>query len=182
MIRIMKKNVIQNTKQKMARVVSKRGRKSCIRRVAKALHKKAKTLRQHQKVVGKASKRCAKKRVMKGRRRTGARKPRKVSEPVTPQTIPTPEEYRRVYEEAQTRPEGVMTPETYEETYKNAFNGTPCDTQAIERTARMLSREAAKELGVAANSFDFQSSDKGRAIAEAEATRVEECRNQGFNM
>ena len=162
----------------MARVVSKRGRKTCLRRVAKALHKKAKTRRQHQKVVGKASKQCAKKRVMKGRRRRVAtRKPRKVSQP-----IPTPEEYRRVYEEAQTRPEGVMTPETYEQTYKNAFNGTPCDTQAIERTARMLSREAAKELGVAANSFDFQSSDKGRAIAEAEAGRVEECRNEGFNV
>ena len=162
----------------MARVVSKRGRKSCLRRVAKALHKKAKTRRQHQKVVGKASKQCAKKRVMKGRRRRVAtRKPRKVSQP-----IPTPEEYRRVYEEMQNRPEGVMTPETYEQTYKNAFNGTPCDTQSIERTARMLNREAAKELGVAANSFDFQSSDKGRAIAEAEAGRVEECRNEGFKM
>jgi len=166
----------------MARVVSKRGRKTCLRRVAKALHKKAKTRRQHQKVVGKASKQCAKKRVMKGRRRAGARKSRKVSQPAIPQPIPTPEEYRRVYEQAETKPEGVMTPESYEETYKAAFNGTPCDTQAIERTARVLNREAAMELGVAASSFEFQSSGKAQSIREAEAGRVEECRNEGFNV
>jgi len=173
---------IQN--KKMARVVSKRARKTCLRRVAKALHKKASTRRQHQKVVGKASKRCAKKRVMKGRRRrvVAVRKSRKVSQPSTPQEIPTPEEYRRVYEQTATKSEGVMTPENYEETYKSAFNATPFDAQSIDRTSRMLSREAAKELGVAASSFDFQSSNKGRAISEAEASRVDECRDQGFNL
>ena len=57
----------------MARALS---RKQCLKKTAKALHRKAKTRRQHQKVVGKASKACSRKMRLKKGRKTSARKTR----------------------------------------------------------------------------------------------------------
>jgi hypothetical protein len=55
----------------MARIVS---RKRCLKRTARMLHKKATTKRQHQKVVGKASKACSRKMRMRKTRKPIARK------------------------------------------------------------------------------------------------------------
>jgi uncharacterized protein YjbK len=57
----------------MARVVS---RKACIKKTARTLHKRARTLKQHKKVVGKASKACSKRMRMKraGKKMTMKRK------------------------------------------------------------------------------------------------------------
>ena len=78
----------------MARALS---RKQCLKKTAKALHRKAKTRRQHQKVVGKASKACSRKMRLKKGRKTSARKTRarrqvrKVRQPSpSPSPIPAP--------------------------------------------------------------------------------------------
>lgn len=125
----------------MARTVSKRARKMCLRRTAKALHKKAKTRRQHQLVLGKASKKCAKKRIMRmKKRRTATRRSRqpKVApayeqpfempgeEPASPERpnyemsgeIPTPQDYEQAYNELPSRPAGLMPPTEYADIYE----------------------------------------------------------------
>jgi hypothetical protein len=57
---------------KMARVVS---RKSCMKRVSRRLHKRATTKRQHQKVIGKASKACSRKMRVRRAGKKVSRKP-----------------------------------------------------------------------------------------------------------
>jgi hypothetical protein len=55
----------------MARVAS---RKNCMKKVARRLHKKATTKRQHQKVIGKASKACSRKMRVRRAGKKGVRK------------------------------------------------------------------------------------------------------------
>jgi len=59
-----------------------RSRRACLKRTAKRLHKKARTPAQRRTVLGRASKACSRKKmVMRPKRRSVARKPRKQAEP-----------------------------------------------------------------------------------------------------
>jgi len=59
-----------------------RSRRECLKRTAKRLHKTARTPAQRRTVLGRASKACSRKKmVMRPKRRSVARKPRKQAEP-----------------------------------------------------------------------------------------------------
>lgn len=131
-------------KRNMARALS---RKQCLKKTAKALHRKAKTRRQHQKVVGKASKACSRKMRLKKGRKTSARKTRvrrQVRQPTpTPASfsVPTPTQTTRQPTPRQPTPSiPIGTPQPIPMLIQSPVNLSMMNSPEGSATGSLLSR------------------------------------------
>lgn len=162
----------------MARVASRKTTfRKCVRRTMKTLHKKAKTTRQHQLVVGKAAKKCAagkQKRCARGSRRV-LRKGRRVCVKSVGSRRRT---YTRKQKVAGLEPSSVevppfVTPDVNE--YETEFQNTPCDKSELSRTKRRLAKKVLDEVG----SAKYPDDPRAKEINSAEARRTDECIEAG---